>query len=211
MNTHETTVATDFACPLEVHATAMETMTAMTAQGLHGSFELAQSPVVCIAVPAVMLEAARRKGGCGARLGWTRNGDELVGVLMAYADSHFAAAMFDLGEPAVQQMARNALAEGCLRLVLQNGQDRALVTPDLSEAYRRAYEESLKARPVSASSFVDAIASLTQTFSRAQTFEGMGIDAQRLQSATLSVCMPRGGTSALSVREVGSFQETVLH
>jgi hypothetical protein len=95
---------------------------------------------------------------------------------MAYIDRHFAVAIYDLGEPQAQEMARLALAEDCTRFMLCHGDEEVLVTPSLTMDCRMAYEEAQGARPASFASFMRATASLTQSFTLPETYSGMGLE-----------------------------------
>jgi len=195
------TLETDFECPLLVYATSLETMPAMTVSGTGGDFRLLESPVVRAAAPVAMLRGGRREGGSNTRHGWMRNGPEMVGVMMAHIDQHFAAAVFDLGEPMAQESARVALIEGRTRFKLCHGTDEVLVTPSLTTDCRLAFDEAQAARPAGFMSFMRAVASLTHSFARAETFIGMGLDPEQLKSVSVSMCTPAAAASDTQVIE----------
>lgn len=191
MNTLDMTGETNFGCPLQLCSTSFRTMRAMKVVVPGGEKMLDASNVIVMAAPAAMLRAGRRNDGSNTRHGWMRNGNEMVGLSMAYIDRHFAVAIYDLGEPQAQEMARLALAEDCTRFMLCHGDEEVLVTPSLTADCRMAYEEAQVARPASFASFMRATASLTQSFTLAETFSGMGLDPDLLRSVSVSVCLPQ--------------------
>lgn len=199
MNTLDMTLETSLGCPLQLCSTNFKTMRAMKVVVPGGEKMLDSSNVIAMAAPVAMLRAGRRNDGSNTRQGWMRNGHEMVGLSMAYIDRHFAVAIYDLGEPLVQEMARLALAEDCTRFMLCHGDEEVLVTPSLTADCRMAYEEAQAARPASFASFMRATASLTQSFTLAETFSGMGLDPDLLRSVSVSVCLPQS-TEACKVQ-----------
>lgn len=195
------TLETDFECPLLVYTTSLETMPAMTVSGTGGDFRLLEAPVVRAAAPVAMLRGGRREGGSSTRHGWMRNGPEMVGVMMAHIDQHFAAAVFDLGEPMAQESARVALREGRTRFKLCHGSDEVLITPSLTMDCQLAFEEAQATQPATLMSFMNAMASLTRSFARAETFIGMGLDPEHLKSVSVSMCTPAAAPSDTRVIE----------
>ncbi|CAN7487002.1 hypothetical protein [Rhizobacter sp. LjRoot28] len=195
------TLETDFECPLLVYTTSLETMPAMTVGSTAGDFRLLEAPVVRVAAPIAMLRGGRREGGSITRHAWMRNGPEMVGVMMAYIDQHFAAAVFDLGEPMAQESARVALIEGRTRFKLCHGSDEVLITPSLTMDCQLAFEEAQATQPATFMSFMNAMASLTRSFARAETFIGMGLDPERLKSVSVSMCTPAAAPSDTRVME----------
>ena len=91
------TLETGFGCPVQLCSTSFKTMRAMKVVVPGGEKMLDGSNVIAMAAPAAMLRAGRRNDGSNTRHGWMRNGNEMVGLSMAYIDSHFAVAIHDLG------------------------------------------------------------------------------------------------------------------
>lgn len=212
MNTFDITLETDFACRLQVYSTEFEPMRAMKVAVPGGERMLDESHVIAMAAPAAMLRAGRRHDGSSTRHGWMRNGDEMLGLSMAYIEEHFAVAIFDLGEPQAQEVARLALVEDCSRFMLCHGEEQVLVTPSLTADCRQAFEDAQTARPASFSSFMRAMASLTRTFTLGETYAGMGLDPSQLKSVTVSVCMPRAAeANDLRVIEARDLRSRTCH
>lgn len=212
MNTLDMTLETSFGCPLQLCSTSFKTMRAMKVVVPGGAKMLDASSVVAMAAPVAMLRAGRRNDGSNTRHGWMRNGDEMVGLSMAYIDRHFAVAIHDLGEPQAQEMARLALAEDCTRFMLCHGEEEVLVTPSLTADCRMAYQEAQVARPASFASFMRATASLTRSFTLAETYSGMGLDPALLRSVTVSVCVPQAvDACAVQVMEAKELRSKNCH
>ena len=205
------TLETDFECPLLVYTTSLETMPAMTVSGTGGDFRLLQSPVVRVAAPVAMLRGGRREGGSSTRHGWVRNGPEMLGVMMAYIDQHFAAAVFHRGEPMAQEAARVALIEGRTRFKLCHGGEEVLITPSLTTDCQLAFEEAQAKNPAAFMSFMNAVASLTRSFARAETFIGMGLDPEQLKSVSVSLCTPPAALSDTRVMEARQQRSASCH
>lgn len=201
MNFQDRSLETNFGCRLNVHATSMDWMPATTANTKRGTILLGASPVVTVLAPAAMLAAKNQDGEDNTRMGWLVNDGEHVGVSMAYIGRHFAAALHDLGEVNAQEMLRAALDEDCTRFYLRCGEDKVLVVPGLTSACRQAFQNALGARPTGFSSFMQAASSVAESLTRAETFRSMGLDAERLRSVTLSVCLPTTVAVELEVRE----------
>ncbi|MFT3953810.1 MAG: hypothetical protein QM722_05260 [Piscinibacter sp.] len=211
MNILDNSLETDFGCPLRVYSTSLAAMPAMTLTGPGGDLELGSAPVLVAAAPLAMVRGGRRQGGSSTRHGWLRNGHEMVGVMMAHLDQHFAATVFDLAEPLVQEMTRVALLEGRTRFMLRHETDELLVTPELTLECRLAFEEAQSARPAALMSFMRALASLTRTFSKGETFAGMGLDPRRIESVSLSMCTPAAAASDTQLMEAAEHRRLNCH
>jgi len=133
-------------------------------------------------------------------MGRMRNAYAMVGMSIAYIGRHFAAAIYGLGEPAVQGYARLALVERCTGMLLVNDKDSVLLAPTLTVGCKTALETAKGVRPARFGAFMAVVSTLSRSFAEAQTFRGMEIEPRKMRSVTLSVCTPQSELSGQGVQ-----------
>lgn len=194
------TLPTRFGLTLNILPSVLLRLPSLKCEGLGGPREFRESPAIQLHAPSEMLRLGRLAKGTDTRMGMLDMSVAHIGIAMALLDGHFAVGMFDLGDPDVHALARAALASDEMRFILSDSDDAVLVVPKLTAVCRHVLETCAGASAATFSAFSDAIEHVAHSFANPDTFDDLGLDAGRLKSVTLSVCMP--GTSGLRASAV---------
>jgi hypothetical protein len=129
---------------------------------------------------------------------------------MVQGSGHFAAAFFDLAEQNCQAMAKQALKDGELHILLNHADDFVLLVPKLTAGCRHAFSIAKNVRLATVEEFTRGYRSIEGALKKPETWEQMGVDVNSLKSITLSVCVPGlDGASELEIRLAADIQPTV--
>lgn len=154
------------------------------------------SPVLQLHVPQPLLKDGATQGPNLVRLGCLNGVGSRIGVAMAYNGGHFAMGVYDHGDPQAQEMMQATLKSGRARLMLRADTDSTLVVARVTDPMRRVLADCLGAAPSSFGDFAETIGGVSNALCASDIYREMGLDPRELRTVTLSVCMPRSGTSS---------------
>jgi hypothetical protein len=181
---------TNFGLAINILSSRVMVLPQMVGTRRHDSRTFPESTAVVTQCPAELLHLARGMGLGLTRLASLQVGGAHFGIAMVLGNGHFAASLFDLGEEKCQAMAKQALKDGEIHLLLNHADDFLLVVPKLTSGCRNAFSMARNARPASVEEFAKGVQSIEGALRKEAAWEQMGIDARSLTSITLSVCVP---------------------
>ncbi len=191
------TLETTFGPSLTVQPSSLVTVPQLAARS-DNPYHTAPGTALLAVAPDSMLAASRRNGGARTRVGRLSSDDWDLGMFMALSDGDFVAIAFDVNDAGNRDVTEQAMAQRCVRAVLQSAEDRMLIAHDLDSESVRHFART-QDKPMSPEQLMVALLSVTDLFRHAEAFLNMSIDPAALQSVYVSICHPQTPAYAGSV------------